>query len=523
MFTALSWLTLALAATDLGGWLSTEDGFKGPRAVAAMPGGGMLVADSDGSAVYRIDSDGSRSLVAGPDMLLHPGGVAAADDNTIVIADTGHDRILIIDVDGYIVSVVSGGKSPHEAFDSPTDVDTDGSVIAVADSGNHRIHILAMDGSLKAIIGKRGTGPGEFRRPQGLAIDRKNGHIVVSDTGNHRIQSIAMDGTPQWQAGQWGSFAGFFCEPGGIDVDQDMIVVADRLNHRVQILNASDGSFQGYWGMHAVTPRQGEGRIHYPDDVALLPGGLQAIVVEGFEDRLQVFGERTSEDAATGDLTRRLGVQSHFGDLIALDGRALFLWEPASRAVLVFDISQETPIHVSTFGRPGDQGDAFDDPVSMTYDASTMQLRVLDAGSMQAKDFAVTLPPQDAPRFDPGAVRLIGTTPLEGPLDTDQIAGDRLSVTDSDGSVFVVDPADDVIRHFDRDGHLIDTIGSKGTDHGELWEPRAIVMDEQGRLIVVDHGNHRMQMFDRDGRWLMTFGIGRAWTPQTLPRTGGSS
>ena len=100
---------------------------------------------------------------------------------------------------------------------------------------------------------------------------------------------------------------------------------------------------------------------------------------------------------------------------------------------------------------------------------------------------------------------------------------DRLSITDNDGSVFVVDPADDVVRHLDQDGRLIATIGSKGSNHGELWEPRAVVMDTQGRLIVVDHGNHRMQMFDPNGRWLMTFGIGRAWTPKTLPRTGGSS
>ena len=53
---------------------------------------------------------------------------------------------------------------------------------------------------------------------------------------------------------------------------------------------------------------------------------------------------------------------------------------------------------------------------------------------------------------------------------------------------------------------------------GELWRPRGIAQDQKLRIFVIDQGNHRAQIFDDSGQWLVTFGAGRAYTPQMMPK-----
>ena len=41
-------------------------------------------------------------------------------------------------------------------------------------------------------IGKQGTGPGEFKRPLGVAVDEK-GNLAIVDEGNNRLQLFHSD------------------------------------------------------------------------------------------------------------------------------------------------------------------------------------------------------------------------------------------------------------------------------------------------------------------------------------------
>ena len=43
------------------------------------------------------------------------------------------------------------------------------------------------------MIGKKGTGPGEFDQPHALAIDSQ-GRLFVGDRGNNRVQILDQDG-----------------------------------------------------------------------------------------------------------------------------------------------------------------------------------------------------------------------------------------------------------------------------------------------------------------------------------------
>ena len=54
-----------------------------------------------------------------------------------------------------------------------------------------------------SVIGREGSGPGEFRAPRGVAVD-KSGNIYVADTGNKRVQKLDSSGKfiAEWKGGK---------------------------------------------------------------------------------------------------------------------------------------------------------------------------------------------------------------------------------------------------------------------------------------------------------------------------------
>src|SRR5207237_2019251 len=49
------------------------------------------------------------------------------------------------------------------------------------------------NGMFLRVIGKTGTGPGEFRTPHALKFDSQ-GRLIVADRHNHRVQILTKDG-----------------------------------------------------------------------------------------------------------------------------------------------------------------------------------------------------------------------------------------------------------------------------------------------------------------------------------------
>jgi DNA-binding beta-propeller fold protein YncE len=93
--------------------------------------------------------------------------------------------------------------NPPEALTDPTDVVTDpaNGDVYVAESHTDvedpnlvgRISVFDKTGKFLRVIGKAGTGPGEFRTPHALEFDSK-GRLVVADRHNHRIQVLTKAG-----------------------------------------------------------------------------------------------------------------------------------------------------------------------------------------------------------------------------------------------------------------------------------------------------------------------------------------
>jgi DNA-binding beta-propeller fold protein YncE len=108
--------------------------------------------------------------------------------------------------------------------------------IYVADSCNHRIQVFAADGRFLREFGRAGTKLGELSYPYDVAVDNA-GNVFVCEFGNSRIQVFNANFEPVELIGGAGNAAGQFNNPWAIALDpRGNLYVADALNHRLQKL-----------------------------------------------------------------------------------------------------------------------------------------------------------------------------------------------------------------------------------------------------------------------------------------------
>lgn len=190
-----------------------------------------------------------------------------------------------------------GGKgSGPGQFNDPTGIAITEGEVFVADARNGRIQVFDLDGNFKRQFGRPGKEPGELGRPMNLTVH--GGELYVPEYFNDRIQVFGLDGTPKRIIGGPGSGPGEFSAPGGVAVAANGdLFVADFYGQRVQHLKP-DGAFIRQWG---TTGRTGHatGSFYYPTDVALDQTG-DIYMADGYGNRIQVF-------AADGTFLRKWG------------------------------------------------------------------------------------------------------------------------------------------------------------------------------------------------------------------------
>ena len=134
------------------------------------------------------------------------------DDNIWAI-DKGSDMVIKFDQNGRVLMVFGRRKESADAetkpwededpplphidglFRQPTDVawDSEGNIYITDGYINSRVAKYDKNGDWVKSWGSKGTGPGQFRLPHSIAIDRNN-NIYVGDRSNHRIQVFDTDG-----------------------------------------------------------------------------------------------------------------------------------------------------------------------------------------------------------------------------------------------------------------------------------------------------------------------------------------
>jgi len=212
----------------------------------------------------------------------------------LLVADYRNHRVQVFSCDdgSFVSKFGEKGSQPGE-FQFPwglaIDHDHDHDRILITDSNNNRVQSWSLSNqSFLSCIGHRGSGDVEFEHPQGIAIDKHHRRIIIVDTNNHRLVFLSsIDLSFLFSVGgNEGSQPGEFKYPSGIAVDHDRhrIIVCDTFNHRVQVLSSIDGSFLFMFGSQGHQP----GQFKLPQGVCIDNQG-RIIVADWNNNRLQSF------------------------------------------------------------------------------------------------------------------------------------------------------------------------------------------------------------------------------------------
>lgn len=246
-FITLAWLAAAPAAEleVVHGWLQLPAGeVLGQVSGVGVDPNGDVLAFHRGSrpwmadpaqagpiredAVWRINGKTGRVTGRwGAHTFLLPHGLTVDHRGHVWLTDVGRHQVFEYTGDGRLLrewGVKGVGGDDEQHFNKPTDVAVlpDGSFYVSDGYVNSRVLKFSANGRVQFTWGRKGTGPGEFVVPHGIAVDRA-GKVYVADRQNDRIQIFTPDGK---FLGQWKDPA--FGRPYGIRIGPDgLIYVAD--------------------------------------------------------------------------------------------------------------------------------------------------------------------------------------------------------------------------------------------------------------------------------------------------------
>ena len=193
-----------------------------------------------------------------------PSGLSIGRDGNVLVADTHYYQVLTYTRDGQLLAerTVGGtaGVEPGQ-FGFVTDAvqDTQGNLYVAEYGENDRIQKFSPQGEFILQWGSHGQEPGQFIRPQNLAIDSED-NIWVADACNHRIQVFDPQGRRIKMWGKQGAGLGELYYPYDLALDGGgHIYICEYGNHRVQKFTL-DGTSLGCWG----TNGRGNGQLHNP-------------------------------------------------------------------------------------------------------------------------------------------------------------------------------------------------------------------------------------------------------------------
>jgi len=281
-------LSSSSSGSAFNGRPPADSGFASPAGVAVDAAGNIYISDSSLNRVRILTTDGKISHFAGDASgvagsggdngpaasarLNRPTRLAVDAQNNLYIADSGNNRVRMVDAKTKIIVTVAGNggvgfgadnvPATLSSLNNPMGlaVDLQGNLF-IADVGSFRIReVLAATGFIITVAGNGAPGFGDdgpatqalLNNATGVAVDAR-GNLFIADQGNNRIRRVASaTGKITTVAGQ--GLAGFsgdgkkatlalLTAPMDVAVDKsDVVYLADSGNLRGRRLKAGSSS-----------------------------------------------------------------------------------------------------------------------------------------------------------------------------------------------------------------------------------------------------------------------------------------
>jgi len=254
-----------------------------PAGVTTLVDGRVAVADTALGAVHVLDLESGEHEAWGPfpgDLQTTLVGVAASPDGRLFVTDSANGRVLVLSSRGELLGDFGRGE-----LERPTGIvhDAVGARLLVADALAGHIVSFDLRGSVLDVHGRRGTAPGEYNFPVGIAVDAR-GEVLVVDSLNHRVQALGRDLEPVTQFGIAGTGPGTFARPKGIAADSEgHIYVVDAMFDNVQVFDRQ-GRLLLAFGENGTAL----GRLVLPSAIHI-DGQDRITVSDAGNSRIQVF------------------------------------------------------------------------------------------------------------------------------------------------------------------------------------------------------------------------------------------
>jgi hypothetical protein len=350
-FAVRAWPTLVLV--DAEGYVretlsgEAEEGPLAARVEALLAEGSAKGALADGPLDVAPDPEADRTF------LRFPGKVHVADGK-LFVADSGHNRIVVSDLDGRALALVGeGGAGAHDgppsqaSFHDPQGMTVAQGRLFVADRGNHLIRSVALsDFAVTTIAGTGAKGEGHqrfdaaaprtipLRSPWALAwVDP---YVVIAMAGSHQIWGYDTEGDRLGVlAGTGredhvdGAFAdAAFAQPSGLAHAGRLLFVADSEISSVRALDLEDGVVKTLVGRGLFDFGDRDGRaemalLQHPLDVAC--EGAVVHVADSYNHKIKAIDLRAMQvrtlygDGGTGTLDEPGGIAIVAGTIFIAD------------------------------------------------------------------------------------------------------------------------------------------------------------------------------------------------------------
>jgi peptidylamidoglycolate lyase len=219
-----------------------------------------------------------------------PHGVGVDRQDNVWLTDVALHQVYKFTHDGHLLltlgeRAVPGDDSAH--FNQPTDVAVaaDGSFYVSDGYVNSRVVQFAGDGRFVRQWGTKGTAPGQFDVPHGIALDA-NGRVYVADRGNARVQIFDANGRflREWKGTAYGRpFDVAIATDGTVFIADGGDIPDEEPDRSAVIVVRPDGTVIARFGRHGLY----DGQFFRAHDLALADDG--AVYVGDAGARVQKF------------------------------------------------------------------------------------------------------------------------------------------------------------------------------------------------------------------------------------------